>query len=110
MTYYEPESTTGLLQERTVKLKLAAIIKLDGAAADKRLTPTVRGLTDKDTIEDWDLPFRVQAGPHQDGRRPLLAAIRRHAQGVRLAGHRPATVGEPLWADDLAPRRARGRA
>ena len=62
VTYYEPESTTGLLQERTVKLKLAAIIKLEGAAADKRLTPTVRGLTDKDTIEDWDLPFKLKPG------------------------------------------------
>ncbi len=62
VTYYEPESTTGLLQERTAKLKLAAIIKLEGAAADKRLTPTVRGLTDKDTIEDWDLPFQLKPG------------------------------------------------
>jgi ABC-type antimicrobial peptide transport system permease subunit len=62
VTYYEPESTTGLLQERTVKLKLAAIIKLVGAAADKRLTPTVRGLTDKETIEEWDLPFKLKPG------------------------------------------------
>ena len=62
VTYYEPESTTGLLHERTVKLKLAAILKLTGAAADKRLTPTVRGLTDKDTIEDWDLPFKLKPG------------------------------------------------
>ena len=57
-----PKSTTGLLQERTVKLKLTAIIKPRSAAADKRLTPTVRGLTDKDTIEDWDLPFKLKPG------------------------------------------------
>ncbi len=106
VTYYEPESTTGLLQERTVKLKLAAIIRLAGAAADRRLTPTVRGLTDKATIEDWDLPFRAQAGPYQDGRRPLLAAIRRHAQGFRFVDHGPKTVGKPLRPDDLAPRRS----
>jgi ABC-type antimicrobial peptide transport system permease subunit len=62
VTFYEPESTTGLLQERTVELKLAAIVKLEGAAADKRLTPTVRGLTDKATIEDWDLPFQIKPG------------------------------------------------
>ncbi len=62
VTYYEPESTTGLLQERTVNLKLAAIVKLAGAAADRRLTPTVRGLTDKATIEDWDLPFPLKPG------------------------------------------------
>ena len=62
VTYYEPESTTGILRERTIKLKLAAILKLEGAAADKRLTPTVRGLTDKETIEDWDLPFQLKPG------------------------------------------------
>ena len=62
VTYYEPESTTGLLQEKTVSLKLAAIVKLEGAAADRRLTPTVRGLTDKATIEDWDLPFQLKPG------------------------------------------------
>ena len=41
---------------------MAAIVKLEGAAADKNLTPTVRGLTDKSTIEDWDLPFEIQRG------------------------------------------------
>ena len=60
ITFFEPESTSGLLQERSVDLKLAAIVKLEGAAVDKGLTPTVRGLTDKATIEDWDLPFEIQ--------------------------------------------------
>ena len=62
VTYFEPESTFGLLQEHSVDLQLAAIVKLEGAAADKNLTPTVRGLTDKATIEDWDLPFEIQRG------------------------------------------------
>jgi putative ABC transport system permease protein len=60
VTYFEPESNFGLLHEHSTDLKLAAIIKLEGAAADKRLTPTVRGLTDKGTIEDWDLPFDIE--------------------------------------------------
>ena len=62
VTFFEPESRLGLLHERTVELRLAAIVKLEGAAADKGLTPTVRGLTDKRTIEDWDLPFEIQRG------------------------------------------------
>ena len=41
VTYFEPESTFGLLQEHTADLRLAAIVKLEGAAADKALTPTV---------------------------------------------------------------------
>ena len=60
VTFFEPESNFGLLKERSVDLRLAAIVKLEGAAADKDLTPTVRGLTDKATIEDWDLPFEIQ--------------------------------------------------
>jgi putative ABC transport system permease protein len=57
--YFQPESNFGLLQEKSADFKLAAVIKLEGAAADKRLTPAVRGLTDRNTIEDWDLPFEV---------------------------------------------------
>jgi putative ABC transport system permease protein len=58
--YFEPESNFGLLTEKSFDLKLAAIVTLEGAAADMRLTPAVRGLTDKNTIEDWDLPFEIQ--------------------------------------------------
>ena len=66
----------------------------DGQGHDRRLGPAVS----------------AQAGPYQDGRRPLLAAVRRHAQGVRLACHGPKTVGKPLRTDDLAPRRPVRRA
>ena len=59
IAYFEPESQFGQLHERTAELHLTAIVKLEGAAADKDLTPTVRGLTDKNTIEDWDLPFEI---------------------------------------------------
>jgi len=62
VTYFEPESSFGLVQERSVDLQLAAIVKLEGAAAGRNLTPTVRGLTDKATIEDWDLPFEIKRG------------------------------------------------
>ena len=59
ITYFEPETQFGQLHERTAELRLTAIVKLEGAAADKDLTPTVRGLTDKKTIADWDLPFEI---------------------------------------------------
>ena len=54
-----PKARFGLPQQRSVDFRLAAIVKLEGAAADQDLTPTVRGLTDKKTIEDWDLPFEI---------------------------------------------------
>ncbi len=46
--------------------------------------------------------FRDPAGTDQAGRRPLLEPVRRNAQGVRLAGHGAAAVGEPFRADDRA--------
>jgi len=57
LTYFEPESTHGAVRERTVELKLAAIVPLEGAAADEHLTPTLPGVTDQLSIADWNPPF-----------------------------------------------------
>ena len=66
VNYYEPESTHGVLREHqpALKLKLAQIVELerDGqptAAADPHLTPELKGVTDRDSISDWDLPFEL---------------------------------------------------
>ena len=42
-------------------LRLAAIVKLAGAADDRRLTPTVKGITDELTMAHWDPPFPFDA-------------------------------------------------
>lgn len=42
-------------EERTVRV--AGIVKLDGPAADRMLTPEVKGITDVDSLDDWDQPF-----------------------------------------------------
>lgn len=64
--YYEPESTHGVLTEGPpLELKLAAITPLldsDGqptAANDRRWTPQLEGVTDTESINDWDLPFEL---------------------------------------------------
>ncbi|TWT66828.1 FtsX-like permease family protein [Posidoniimonas polymericola] len=66
LTYYAPESTHGeLTEEAPLRLRLAAIAPLqDGngkptAAADPALTPQLEGVTDADSINDWDLPFEL---------------------------------------------------
>jgi ABC-type antimicrobial peptide transport system permease subunit len=67
VTFYEPESTHGVLNEHVppLKLKLRAIVELekpDGtptAAADPKLTPELPGVTDADSINDWELPFEL---------------------------------------------------
>ncbi|HEY3395893.1 MAG TPA: ABC transporter permease, partial [Lacipirellulaceae bacterium] len=66
VTYYEPESVHGKLRERkTQPLKLRAIVPLEDAAgnpspaADSMLTPELPGVTDKESIDEWDLPFEL---------------------------------------------------
>jgi putative ABC transport system permease protein len=66
--YYEPESSHGELVEHDppLELEVSHIIELktaDGgatAAADPRLTPQLEGVTDQESIADWDLPFELK--------------------------------------------------
>jgi ABC-type lipoprotein release transport system permease subunit len=57
LSFFQPESTDGQVRQQTVSLSLAAIVKLSGAAADRRLTPSVKGITDELTMARWDPPF-----------------------------------------------------
>jgi len=66
VNYYEPESTHGVLREHQppLRLRLTHIVELerDGkptAAADPHLTPELKGVTDADSISDWDVPFEL---------------------------------------------------
>jgi ABC-type antimicrobial peptide transport system permease subunit len=66
VTYYEPESTHGLLREHRppLELRLAQIVELEAEgrptpAADPRLTPELPGVTDQESISDWQLPFEL---------------------------------------------------
>lgn len=66
VTYYEPESTHGKLREaKPLSLRLAAIVDLvtpqgqRTKAADPFLTPRLKGVTDQQSIGDWDLPFEL---------------------------------------------------
>ena len=66
VTYYEPETTHGTLTEaEPLTLTLNAIVPLareDGTpsrAADPDLTPELPGVTDQQSISDWDLPFEL---------------------------------------------------
>ncbi len=66
LRYYEPESTHGLVEETETELRLAAIVQLQGAAADPNFTPEVEGVTDQLSIGDWDPPFPFDARAIRD--------------------------------------------
>jgi ABC-type lipoprotein release transport system permease subunit len=54
--YWEP---SGSLANRTAKFKLAKILPMTGIAVDRDLTPEYPGITEAQTIGDWDPPFPV---------------------------------------------------
>ncbi len=57
VTYFRPESTHGRAEELTEEFRLAAIVDLAGPAKDRAFTPIVSGLTDKESIDSWQVPF-----------------------------------------------------
>lgn len=57
VAYFEPESTHGETHETSATFKLKAIARLAGPAADRLLTPEVKGVTDEESIANWDPPF-----------------------------------------------------
>jgi ABC-type antimicrobial peptide transport system permease subunit len=67
VSFYQPESTHGVLREHkpAPTFKLRAIVDLEDdegqptAAADPKLTPDLPGVTDRDSINDWELPFEL---------------------------------------------------
>jgi ABC-type antimicrobial peptide transport system permease subunit len=61
LVYFDPESVEGQVREKTVTLRLAAIVKLEGAADDRLLTPVVQGITDELTMAQWNPPFPFDA-------------------------------------------------
>jgi ABC-type antimicrobial peptide transport system permease subunit len=105
VNYYEPESTHGVLREHQppLELELAAIVELeqDGqptTAADPKLTPELKGVTDQASISDWDLPFelvekiRTQDEDYWDEYRTTPKAFVALATARQLWGSRWGTI------------------
>jgi putative ABC transport system permease protein len=54
--YWEP---SGSLASRSAKFRLTKILPMSGIAVDRDLTPEYPGITESQTIADWDPPFPV---------------------------------------------------
>jgi ABC-type lipoprotein release transport system permease subunit len=61
LEYFLPETTHGNVREGSETLKLAAIVPMDGLAGDPNLTPELQGVTDQESIANWDPPFPYDA-------------------------------------------------
>jgi putative ABC transport system permease protein len=49
----------GYLETKTARFRIGAIVPIAGAAADRDLSPSYPGITDADTLGDWDPPFPI---------------------------------------------------
>jgi putative ABC transport system permease protein len=58
LEYYVWEDP-GRLLTRTADFQVAAIVPIEGAAADRNLAPRLPGITESDTLADWDPPFPI---------------------------------------------------
>lgn len=58
LEYYVWEEP-GRLLTRTADFRVAAVVPIEGAAADRDLAPTYPGITDSERLSDWDPPFPI---------------------------------------------------
>jgi ABC-type lipoprotein release transport system permease subunit len=58
VSYFDPDSPHAAMQELTESFELSAIASLSGAADDEHFTPAVPGVTEKESITDWEAPFQ----------------------------------------------------
>jgi putative ABC transport system permease protein len=49
----------GVLETRSADFKLVAVVPIAGAAADRDLAPAYPGISDADTLGDWNPPFPI---------------------------------------------------
>ena len=54
---YHLMGSRGELPEREHAVTVRGIVKMTGAAVDRALTPQVKGITDVESLADWDQPF-----------------------------------------------------
>lgn len=66
LTYFEPESTHGEEVETTRAFTLKAVVALDGPAADPDFTPELKGVTDQESLSNWDPPFTYDSSRVRD--------------------------------------------
>lgn len=59
---YHLVGSRGELPEEERSFFVRGIVKMSGAAIDRRLTPEVKGITDVDSLADWDKPFDMELG------------------------------------------------
>ena len=106
MEYYVWEEP-GQLATRTTEFRVAAIVPID--AGDRDLAPAYPGISDSPSLRDWDPPFPVDLRRIRPVDEAYWNVSSDHAEGVRAAGGRPASLAVAVWRDHLHSRARRLR-
>jgi len=56
---YDVWEEPGRLLRRMTDFRIAAVVPIEGASADRDLAPVYPGITDSETLGDWDPPFAI---------------------------------------------------
>ena len=59
---YHTVGSRGELPELEETVTVRGIVEMSGTAVDRTLTPEVKGITDVDSLADWDQPFPMDLG------------------------------------------------
>lgn len=98
LEYYVWEEP-GRLVTRTADFQIAAVVPIEGSAADRNLAPVYPGMTEAKTLADWDPPFPID-----------LRRIRRvdeeywEAYRTTPKAFIPFEVGQALWRSRYGDR------
>lgn len=57
---YYTVGSHGELPEEVRTFRVSGVVKLTGPAADPHLTPTIEGITDAKSFDEWDQPFEMK--------------------------------------------------
>lgn len=71
LEFFKPETLHGQVAETAAEFTITGIAAMQGAATARGAVPEVEGITDEDSIADWDPPFpfdaaRVRSTPPHD--------------------------------------------
>jgi ABC-type antimicrobial peptide transport system permease subunit len=71
IVYFLPETTHSRVESAKARFRLKAVAAMTGLAAEPSLTPEVKGVSDQESIANWDPPFpfdsrKVRSRPHED--------------------------------------------
>jgi ABC-type lipoprotein release transport system permease subunit len=82
----------GILVTRHAEFAVGAIVPIAGAAADRDLTPVYPGITEADTVGDWDPPFPIDLKRVRPKDEDYWNQYRTTPKAFIFAG-----VGQQLW-------------